>query len=158
MGFQPTQQMITAAENLFVAMASRQTVEPVVRAYQKEVLSSLKPVSVHTHEVITDPALSYEMTDADFKVFLRECNQKRIEAKLHAPSDEHCPLLVAKELERDAEHILIEVMAPTLGLNPELLYSNLDAYAKFIDLTLRLLAPFVGSNTEIFKRMLKKCS
>jgi len=66
--FQPTPEMIRAAENVFTAQALHDTVESIVKAYQTRILvegqwpvaSKLRDAGIH--ETIDDPAKSWFRT------------------------------------------------------------------------------------------------
>lgn len=144
-----TQDMITAAENVFTAMAFVETIRPIVEGYQKEILAKYQfrvAPEFKRHEknkVILDPKDTYLMADNDFKVFLAECHEARQAAKLHVEKEEFCPLLVAEGLQRKAEHVLVDTMEVLTGLAADKL--TFPHYRKYIDIALRLLAPFVKS-------------
>jgi len=146
-----TQDMITAAENVFVAMAFAETIRPIVRKYQTRILKRhqyhISPEFTRYGEpdkIILNPEDSWLLADADFQVYHAECKKARDAAKLKVENDDFCPLLVAESLQRDAEHALVAAMEPLTGLSADqLLCSALDNYKKYLDLTLKLLAPFV---------------
>lgn len=146
--FKPTKEMVEAAKTVFVAMAIVETIKPVVIGYEKDILIKYKFHIAKqwtdkgiADEIILDPAHSYLLEDADFQVYLAECNQAREAAHLKVDKPEFCPLLVAESLQSDAENGLIESMREVTHLEPSSLYG--DNRKKFLDLTLRLLASFV---------------
>lgn len=148
-----TQEMKQAAKNVFMAMAFTQTIKPIVRGYQQKIIDELKPeiseqFKKHERHTTITPENTYLMNDADFKVYLRRCNEERIKAKLHVDNEEFCPLLVAEDLQRQAERAFIDIMEPITHLTADrvlLSKDGLDNYAKLIDLSLRLLAPYVDN-------------
>lgn len=148
--FRPTAEMRTAAENVFIAMAIEGTIRPIVEAYQLKILGErVWPVREkylsdpgHTRQVqgLKDTFL---MSEADFEDFSSRCNAERIAANLCVESDQYCPLLVAENVTRMAEALLIDAMASITKIrsdDPKLL---LNDRAKLVDMTLKLLAPFV---------------
>lgn len=155
--FQPTAEMIKAAEDLFLAMTVEQSIRPIVEGYQRKVLvertwkpapgmegglqrRSDNPVA----NEITDIKDAWLMADDDFVLYRKRCNEERIAAKLHAETDGHCPLLVAENITRLAKHALCDAMAPITGIDgAKAVTLALADYDKLIDMTLRLLAPFV---------------
>jgi hypothetical protein len=105
--------LIPAAESLFLAMALEYTTRPIVEAYQRKVFAE------RTWEVdqalLNEPNVpgiigevknSWLMRRANFAVYRKRCNEERIAAKLHAETDEPCPLLVAENTVRLARHAL----------------------------------------------------
>jgi hypothetical protein len=146
-----TQDMITAAENLFLAMAYTQTIRPIVEGYQKRIIAEIKPEVCEKFSklatiTITEAKDTYLMNDNDFQVYLKRCAEEAHKAGFKIPNDDYCPLLIAESLERDAEHALIKAMLPITHITKDMvLYSEngLENYKKLIDLSLRLLAPFV---------------
>jgi hypothetical protein len=144
-----TQDMKQAAKNVFMAMAFTKTIRPIVEGYQQRIIDEIKPeVKAEFQRIgfttITKPKDSYLMNDTDFHVYLKRCNEERIKSGLRVESDDYCPLLVAEDLQRQAEHAFIESMVPITHLTPEkVLNTGLDNYEKLLDLSLRLLAPYV---------------
>jgi hypothetical protein len=105
--FKPNREMITSAENLFLAMALANTTRPIVEAYQRKVFAErtwevdqalLNEPGVP--ETIVDVKNAWMMNRADFAVYRKRCNEERITAKLHVETDDYCPLLVAENAVR----------------------------------------------------------
>lgn len=149
--FIPSAQMVSTALTVFKAMAFVQVIRPIVEGYQKKILDTYKFKIARKWtdrgrpcEIITDPKHSYLMSDDDFKFYIAECNEARKDANLHVKNEEFCPLLVAEGLLRLAETALCSVMEPITGISHEMATGNLDNYKKYIDLILKLLAPFVN--------------
>jgi hypothetical protein len=141
-----TDEMKRAAKTVFKTMAFTRIIRPIVEGYQQKILDEIKPKDVYKNEVITNPKYSYQMNDADFSVYLRRCNEERIKAKLHVENEEFCPLLVAEDLQRQAERAFVETMEPITHLTADKVLcskNGLENYAKLIDLSLRLVAPYV---------------
>lgn len=153
--FTPTAAMVAAAENVFLAMAFERTVAEIVVPYKKEILAEgqwhIKPQfrGRFGGEVILDPKQSYLMEEADFAVFDAKCKQARDKANLKVDQDDQCPLLVAENLVRQAEHALVEAVFELTGLSSDkLLNAGLDKHKAYVELTLRLLAPFVQNTAS----------
>jgi hypothetical protein len=148
-----TEEMKQAAKTLFKAMAFTQTIKPIVRGYQQKIIDEIKPQTNTKYAwtkkyTITKPEDAYLMSDEDFQVYLKRCNEERIKAKLHVENEEFCPLLVAEDLQRQAERAFIETMEPITHLTPDRVLcskNGLENYRKLIDLSLRLLAPYVDN-------------
>lgn len=160
--FQPTSEMISAAKAVFLAMAFVETVKPIVKGYQTAILEkhrflidpNLLKIDGFGDEdpVILVPERTFLMNADDFNVYIQETYEARDKAGLTVDQPDFCPLLVAEELLRKAEAALIETMKPVTKLTGDhLLCAGLDKYEKYIDLTLRLLAPFVGNSSDILK-------
>lgn len=151
--FTPTPEMISAARAVFVAQAWVETVKPVVRSYQIRILETLQaPLDPHWVEkgmeqhVILDPNETYLMSEAAFKAYQEESNKACIKAGLEVSDPEFCPLLVAENYLRMAQAELVKAMESITHLSHDKIFqapNALENYDKLIDLTLRLLAPFV---------------
>lgn len=158
--FKPTDVMVDAAFNVFLAKAVVGTIRPIVEGYQKAILAEgqwlVRPEYAGKRgapavEVIDDPSRSYLMSEADFAVYDGKCKQAREDAGLFVEKEEQCPLLVAEENERVAERELIETMADLTKVTHERLFNQPNGsqkYNEYVDLTLRLLAPFVDDKRE----------
>ena len=141
-----TEEMKTAAKAVFMAMALVKTIKPIVEGYQRKIINEMKPLDRYKGQIITNPNQSYQMGDSDFKIYLTRCNEERIKAGLKVENEEYCPLLVAEELQRKAERVFIDVMEPITHLSADRVLcsqNGLDNYHKLIDLSLRLLTPYV---------------
>ena len=163
--FKPTTAMVEAAYNVFTAMAVVATVRPIVERYQTAILAEGQwrvrpdyatkrraapgdPENIEP-EVILDPKLSYLMSDEDFAVYDTCCKRARDIAGLHVTKDDFCPLLVSEHTLIKAEQGLIDAMAETTRITKDrILGVGMDKYKEYIDLTLRLLAPFVDERKK----------
>ena len=147
-------EMIQAAQNYVMAKAFVQVVESIVTGYQREILErnqftnkgqierrELKGNNDTAVAIVTDPKQSYNLSDEDFASFHQQCNQARIEAKLHVDSPEHCPLLIAESTLRSAERLLLDAMEPLNGFNSSTTgLWKADLRKKAIDLSIGLIA------------------
>jgi hypothetical protein len=151
-----TQDMKQAAKNLFMAMAFTETIRPIVEGYQRKIINEMKPqvnerdskISRLGFKTITEPKHSYLMNNTDFKIYLNRCNEERIKAGLKVKNDEYCPLLVAEDLQRQAERVFVETMEPITHLTADKVLCSKDGlanYKQLIDISLRLLAPYVDN-------------
>jgi len=161
--FKPTYEMIQAANTVLIAMAHTQTIKPIVNAYQQALIDKMgAPVSSEFKNrqdmgIITNPKHSYLMDDTDFRWYDFECKKAAKAAGLKVSKPDNCPLLEAEEVERIAKNYLIEVMQPIIKMTKDDLLCNkngLENYAKVIDLTLRLLAPYCNKS-EFIKDIIK---
>ena len=150
MDFKPTTAMKTAARAAFLSMAYTDTIRPIVEGYQKEILDfyqwAIAPEWAdrrgNKETIILDPDRTYLLTEDDFALYMKECAVAMDKAGLTVDNPEHCPLLIAQDLQRTAENVLIETMEPITGLKAKDIY-KLEHRAKLLDLTLKLLVPFV---------------
>lgn len=155
--FKPTTEQIEAARALLVAIAYAQLVKPIVEAYQRKILElhqwkispemvdrpSAKRRGIDREEIILDPKLSYLLADSDAEVFYAQCD---IEAAQHGYKMDPgcCPFLMADHARIKAERALIDAMSDTTKINNDNIWNlGFDKRNQFIELTLRLLAPFV---------------
>lgn len=152
MKFVPTDEMVAAAQAVFLAMTLEQTVTPVVLKYQRQLLAEgqwrVRPEYAARlgDEVITEPHRAYLMSEADFALYDAKCKQARDAAGLSVDHPDQCPSLVAQDLQRQAERVLVDVMVSVTKITHEQLLSShrgLVNLRQYIELTLRLLAPFV---------------
>ena len=148
--FHPTVEMLAAAESLFMAMAMEATIRPIVVAYQTRILKShrwrIRPDLAfgQREEIITDPALSYLLSDENFREYAVLCRSARDDAGLLVEKQEQCPLLMAEHAVIKAKHALIDVMSGITKITAtDAATLPIDKYKEFVDLTLRLLAPYL---------------
>lgn len=160
--FRPTAEQIKFAELLLMAQAFVETIRPIVEGYQKAILAkhnftNQRTVERFVHrgaapvEVILDPKRSFELSDNDFAVYLKECNEARISARLQVDDPNHCPLLVAENLYRQAQRAFMESMESFTGINVDSLlgiYDGIKKYDDFTKSTLTLLAPYMKQKAE----------
>lgn len=161
--FNPTDEMKSAANAVFMAMAFVQTIRPIVKKHQQSVLDknwykcgneyAMKCIE-HGEEMPefckTDHDLMY-ISDADFGHYHAECYQLNNAAGLTVEDPEHCPLLVAENLERQARDLLAKEMEPITKMTKDMIFQSpnaLENWGKYIDLTLRLLAPFATNKLK----------
>jgi hypothetical protein len=149
--FKPTAEMITAAENVFLAMAMEGTTRPIVESYQKKIIAEREwrsdPAMSNVPGIpdrIADPKYAWTMGTDDFAAYRKRCNEERIAAQLPAETDDHCPLLVAENITRLAKTAMLDTMAGITNIDGTKAAAMKAAdYDKLVDITLRLLAPFV---------------
>ena len=152
--FTPTAAMIAAAETAFMAMLLVETVKPIVNGYQKKLLEEGQwRIALYTDrlgtDVITDHSRAYLMSEEDFTVYDARCKAERDKAGLQQENSEQCPLLVAESLLMKAEHSLIEAMrGPAKVTAHALISAGGDKYRCFVDLSLRLLAPYCKNKLQ----------
>jgi hypothetical protein len=155
--FKPTPDMIRAAENCFAAMAMTETIRPIVEGYQKRILEEEKypycPKYMSRREkapadYISDLRHTYMLGEEDAQHYYKRCREEQAKAGLHTDSPEYCPLLVAKHLQMEAEHALIDAMVPVTTITRDMIFqskNSLENLRKLKDLTLRFMAGFVDT-------------
>lgn len=149
--FIPTAGMIEAAEALFFAMAQLSLIEPLVLNYQRLILREgqwrVKREYVNARmpdEVVLDPERAFLMEDKDLALYHELCLRAQAMTGLQVKVAGNCPLLEARSAVIDAQAQLTRHMAGITGHTPEqLLMLPLEKYRQYVDLSLRLLAPFV---------------
>jgi hypothetical protein len=142
--FKPTPEMVSAAKAVFMAKALTETIRPIVEGYHWKVLRELQPTDEHTGKVITDIEYDWTMGAVAFQEYWNRCKEEREKVGLRVDNPDYCPLGVARNLQRKAEQALVECMEPITKLKAEnALCAGLEIYKKLVDLTLRLLAPFI---------------
>ncbi len=153
--------MKSAAQAVFMAMAAVATIKPVVVGYQKKILAAHQFTNEHeramyekhghefTPRVLLDPKEAYHMNDADFAIYLAECDAEMAKAGLKVERPGECPLLVLESLERKAKHHLIESLQPITNITLDQATNNMEAYDKMVELALKLMAPFVKNEMKL---------
>lgn len=148
--FSPTDEQIAAAEAVFLSMANLSLIKPIVREYQARILAehqwTADPGLVgveDTKQIVLNPDHNYLLRDEDSAVYFAECNRAREAAGLYVENEEYCPALVAEENLRLAKRNLVDAMATVTGMtSAQLSTAKLEVHEQFINLTLRLMAPY----------------
>jgi len=138
--------MVQAAQSIFETMAIEQTIRPIVEECQRKVLERINPFEYRSGKPITDIKKAWLMDDDDFVKYIELCNKEYAKKNVHATKPEFCPLLEIENLKMQAEHLLIEEMEPITHINIDQATNNMEHYHELVNLTLRLLAPFVKNH------------
>jgi hypothetical protein len=101
-------QLKKAAINLAKAQAAAETVKPIVHAYQMQALNELEAVNRYTGETITDVKHAWTITEDKEAAYYARIEELKIEAGWTDLPKDHCPLLVAESIVRDAERALLK--------------------------------------------------
>jgi hypothetical protein len=154
--FKPTQEMIDAAGKVFFCMTHIMTIEPIIKSLEEKLLAEMQLKEVRNPEkVITDSKNLYLISDEDAELYCETYSSVLSKNGYEEfAKDGRCPLLFAKKELTMAENHLIKVMEPITQTSIELLSSSgafLENRADLIDLTLKLLAPFVDSKSILEK-------
>jgi len=157
--FKPTRAMIHAAERLFTAMAYVALIQPIVIAYKSSILAKGQwhiraEYCEHLGQgAITDPGQAYLMSDEHFAEYDARCKAARKVSGLYVKHDDECPLLAAETNVIQAEHALIDEFRSVTNLTAQqMICAGFVQYKEFVDLTLRLMAPFCGTSLVILSR------
>lgn len=161
-----TAKMIEAAERVLVAQAFEKHVRPVVTAYESEILQRLQLRSdprfkIHgINRVILDRKETFLLGDADRELFLQETFKARDAAKLVVSNPANCPLSEAEMLRLGAEKEFLQSLADhpkfaSLAKAAESGTLTVDERNKVIDLTLRLLSPYVRNAKDLLKDLIE---
>jgi len=144
-----TPEIVAAGKTVFEAMAYVQTIKPIVRKYQQEILNKGcfrmcdKMKDRHGGEIIRKESETYMMRDSDFKIYLAELAKAHKAHGFDVPKD-YCPLLIAEDLERRAWWALCDLMEPITGISRKNLW-KLDHIKRYKDLTLRMIASKINA-------------
>jgi len=149
--FRPTEEMIAATTVVMLCMAWEETVRPIVLKYKTEILKEMQagPAEVYKKyagvpTVILEPKDSWALGKADFAFYDACCKKERDDFGFIVATDDYCPLLVAEHQTLDAQRNLIDIMEPITKISVRQLTCNgLDRYMEYLNLTLKLLVPFI---------------
>lgn len=161
----PTSEMVVAAGQVFFAMALVQTIEPIVKAYQASVLKqgqwSMRPDHLESLQKrrtgpepfecrVLDPKDVYLLSESDSALCFARFDAERIKANLKVKREGNCPLLEAQTRLIKAKQRLAEVMAPVTNVSlQQITGAPMGLYNEYIELNLKLLAPFVDRDTSL---------
>lgn len=156
-----TKEMVAASETLFVAIAFEQIIRPVVEAYEDEILQRLQFrtdkcfAERGIDRIVLNRKHTYLLSLQDQAVLFEETEKARTRANLKVSIPGNCPLLEAEHRRIMAEQAFLESIAehPNLGNLKNTM--PLETRAHVIELSLRLLAPFVSDAAEILEGLMK---
>lgn len=109
--FNPTKDMIDAANDVVLARAFIETIQPTVEQYQLRILKSLDFINIHTSEIITELKDVDFMSDEQFSIYNNACTIAAEEAGFNVKPGQ-CPLATANLIEKKAKQSLIVSMEP----------------------------------------------
>lgn len=149
--FRPTKEMLRATQEVVAAMAWVETVKPIVKEYESEILAKHQYhiakywVDAGCEDVvILDPDKSYKLEEEDFTQYYKEC-QDTIKARgLKVSEEGNCPLLEAEHYLTIARNNLINIMEPITHISLDDVLTNMDNYYKLIDINLNFLVPYIS--------------
>lgn len=161
--FVPTAEMVSAARATFMAMALTESIRPIVEGYQRCILvEKMYPPAAEWVKyqdkkgslptVILEPKDSFLLSDEHSKEYFALCDAARVLNKLAIRQPGNCPLLEAEALLVEARQALIAAFEPVTNINAhKALCHGMDTYEQYVEIMLKLMAPFVGSSEEILK-------
>lgn len=159
----PSANLIEAATTVMMCMAYKQTIEPIVTQYQKEILEKHRFLPKYDERLKNDvdfkqPVLNpdhlYTIADEDFNTYLVGVHQKHLENGFNVEFG-YCPLLMARNMESDAHRELLEEAKYITKLDPQdSICSGMDNYKQAIELTMKWVGQFVDKKRalEIFDK------
>jgi len=149
----PPKHLISLAKTVFKTMAFVQTIRPIVEGYQREILEAEKYPYADKHitrgrvncsNYVSDPKQDYQMSDANFKLYMAQCRTKQAKAGLKTDHPDFCPLLVAEELQRKAENCFVNALEEFTDLSHNtLICAGLEIYREYLDLNLKLMSTMI---------------
>jgi hypothetical protein len=155
--FKPSKQLLEASELVLATIAYVQTIEPVLIAIERKILEEgnyfseeqkirkdvLKPFR------ITEPSMSYLLSDADFNEYQIKYRKAFIAEGFSAPEGQ-CPLLIAEGWEREARRAMRLATVSFTKINFDG-YIPLNKLKQIDELTLQLVGPFIDKESAIKK-------
>jgi len=138
--FRPTNEMITTALEIFRAKATIRVLKPIVNEYHRRALRVIGAQN-DDGEIITDPEHAWTICDEQAQTYYDLLDQYKAVAGFDLPPG-YCPLLIIEDVKRRAERRLMGLMEPITHI-PTTEIIRLEDRKQYLDLTLRLLAPFV---------------
>lgn len=112
-----------------LARITVEVLHPIVRGYQAEILKEIKAVSEKTGEPVTSDKDTYLMSEDQFKIYLKRCDEEAAKNKFgHKP--DCCPLLEAEGTERQCKQGLCDCLLPMIPGYNGITYSDLTQFAK----------------------------
>lgn len=148
---------LRAAKNVFMAMAVADTMRDKVVPIQHAVLENGKwPPAPKIASILKEkgfdasyiksPNRAYEMAPCNFSKYVAACYAEYVKAGIAPDDPENCPLLVAENLQRQAEVAFIDTLETFTGLNSDQLYMP-EYRREYLQIMLSMFAQKVKSTT-----------
>lgn len=139
------------ARTVLLATAHATVMREKVGAIQRGILAEMPLINdmEHSHkgELITDPALVYLCNDkAACTAYDAECDRRERAAGVK-PDDmptEHCPALVAEDMQRQAERSILASSGELFGIDADCLY--LEKRKQWLGLVLGVCVKYMKDN------------
>jgi len=149
--FQPSNGLKKAAELVFAAMAVEQTLKAEVKTIQESILSKhCFPYSKRLSKYkncgpVLNADHTYLLAEYDADIYYNELfdayKKKGFDVERGA-----CPALIAECTSIDAKKILVKEAEYITNITYDQLFCTATAYDRYIDLLLKLCAPFVNKH------------
>lgn len=163
-GWKPTPELIGRCEAALVAKAHRDTVEPIVKAYQTAILAAgnyhiCEKIQEDYEERqvaekdtrILDPDRTYLMRDADFELYDAACNEATKASKLTVSRPGNCPYLEARTFVVQAENALLRQFAAETGERRFADPMDMTLRKQLLDFVYRMVVPHLDA-AEVIQR------
>lgn len=167
MNFQPSTEMLEAAQGVFQAIAHLQVVEPIVLGYQRLILKEagwkarpdFASRGFSPNEVVKDPERAWLLNEANLTQYDQLCQRAQLMSGLAVTKPGNCPLSEAKSALVEAKMRVAQVMAPLTGIPAEkVCLLEREKFETYIDLSLRLLAPYLPGGERAGEDALEQVS
>lgn len=163
--FKPTADMISAANAYVMAKAYTETIRPEIEKIQSDLLQKFRYKwdvdrvtggSKNRRDILEftdnygdyckDWKMTYLIKDSDFGHLMAEYHAA-VTAAGYKVKPDCCPLLVAENLQRQAEHLIFELFEPITGISHTQIVSGRSGwqenYQQYLTLTMQLMAPYL---------------
>ena len=162
--WRPNKNQKEAAELIFLNMAHVDTIKPIVKKYQQEILDKhkfkidgeFKDLHIKNNnggDYVLNESESYLMNESDFTIYLKELHQEHLKHGFNVKYG-YCPLLMAESNLREAKRHFINLIAPVFGIKGDQIIS-LKNREKFLDIGLTLVTKHINTTgDEIIKKYL----
>lgn len=148
-----TPERIEAVKKYLELRAYRETIEPVIRRYEKEILAKHRWQEKRRYHgdksAVLDPDRVYLLSDSNFKIYLDEVHKKHLENGFDVPHG-YCPLLMAEHAENQARWSMIDIFEPVTGINHDCLF-KLEHIEQITDILCRMVIGHCSANNIEFK-------
>jgi len=145
----------SAVNAVLMARAMAETERMKMDKMMTEILSSAVYMTSKEYEPerkserIVEAKITWLMSKEDFADFNAEC-QKRIREMGYKTKPGQCPALVAEDIQRTVEHVLIDCAEPVFGVDlDKLLCAGMDKYHKYIKLLCGLVVNLPGFKNSL---------
>jgi hypothetical protein len=138
-----TDEMLQDGYKVLTCMAAADTIRPIVKRYQSKVLEEKKYLMDEKHRYrhddtyISDPKLSYLLSDSDAEEYCKLLEVEKVKACFKDLPYGHCPLLTAEHETVKAELALIDAFMPVTGISKTEIYG--EKCKRYIDLLLKIV-------------------
>jgi hypothetical protein len=145
-----TSEMVIQAHKVFMHKAQVETIRPIVRKYQDEILvrNQFHPAKEWLDRGFKDRALDkkddYLMSDEDAERYYSELHEEHLKHGFEVPEKGYCPLLMAEDQERRAIRALLVMFEPVTGIKVDDILGKLEHYREYTDIVLKMMATYIS--------------